>query len=218
MPLTVDQLEQKIVAAMHAGDWDTVTELGAQMDEMEPPKASPGMVNSALWYASVGLRVFPLQPGGRHLPLAPGDQDPSKIPHTRDDGCIPSHPGTRGCLDATTNPERIIGWWRRWPNSNVGIATGHLVDVIDIDGPVGVKSWAHIQHLPPILGTVSTPRAGGTHLYVAAAGDGNAARVWPGIDLRGRGGYVVAPPSINNDGIVYRWRQPLQLPAIEVAA
>jgi hypothetical protein len=191
--LTADQLESMIIDAMRADDWTTVAQLEARLDAI-PAKPATAVVSAALWYASVGLRVFPLQPL-------------SKIPHK----------GTRGCKDATTNPEQIIAWWRRWPDSNVAIATGHLVDVIDIDGPVGVHSWAHIEHLPPVLGIVSTPRAGGSHLYVAAAGDGNAAGVWPGIDLRGRGGYVVAPPSINNDGIAYRWRVPLQLSANEAA-
>jgi hypothetical protein len=195
-PLTASQVENMITAAMQRGDWPAVDELAARLDQLTRPTAPPRIVDVALWYATVlGLHVFPLQPA-------------SKIPHLR----------TRGCKEATNDPGQIVDWWQRWPGSNVAIATGHLVDVIDIDGPIGVESWAKIENLPPILGVVSTPRAGGSHLYVAASGEGNAAGIFPGIDIRGVGGYVVAPPSINADGVVYGWRRPLQLSTEAVAA
>jgi hypothetical protein len=216
--LTAEQLDQLIVDAMAADDWASVADLEPRLDAATRPRTMPPIVNSALYYASIGLRVFPLQPGGRHLPLSPGEQDPSKIPHTWDDECVPQHRGTRGVLEAASDSERIVAWWRRWPDSNVAIATGHLVDVIDVDGPAGVHSWAHVDNLPPVLGVVSTPRPGGTHLYVAASGNGNGAGILPGVDYRGRGGYVCAPPSVSNDGVAYRWRRPLRLPAAEVAA
>jgi hypothetical protein len=57
---------------------------------------------------------------------------------------------------------------------------------------------------------VYTPR-GGRHLYVAPSGDGNAANFRPGLDYRGAGGYVVAPPSIGPNGKRYDWITPLAL-------
>lgn len=189
-PLTVDQVETMITNAMARGDWATVADLETRHDRLTRPTPAPRIVDAALWYAQQGLHVFPLQPA-------------SKIPHPR----------TRGCKDATTDPSTIVEWWARWPESNVAIATGHLVDVIDIDGPVGVASWAKLTNLPLALGAVSTPRAGGNHLYIPATGEGNAAGIFPGIDIRGAGGYVVAPPSTNGDGTAYMWRRPLHLPA-----
>lgn len=189
-PLTAAQVETMIVEAMDCDDWAIVADLEPKLDALTPPRPPTPIVNAALYYASIGLHVFPLQPR-------------SKIPHK----------GTRGCLEATDDPEVIAGWWRKWPESNVAIATGHLVDVIDIDGPLGVKSWAMFDDLPEPLGVVSTPRAGGSHLYVPASGDGNSAGIFPGIDYRGAGGYVVAPPSVNAEGIAYRWRRPLNLSA-----
>jgi hypothetical protein len=47
--------------------------------------------------------------------------------------------------------------------------------------------------------------SGGCHLYVAATGAGNRARLLPGVDWRGAGGYVVAPPSLHASGERYRW-------------
>ena len=70
------------------------------------------MVDHALALARKSLAVFPLRAR-------------SKTPWT-------SH----GCLDATTDPETIAGWWSGWPDSNIGIATGSKSNiwVLDIDG------------------------------------------------------------------------------------
>ena len=170
---------------------EQLAQLAHQLDQFDKPTTPRVILGAALWYAEVGLHVFPLTPGAK-TPLR----------------------GSRGCKEATTDPARIVRWWRTTPAANLGIATGWLVDVIDIDGPPGVKTWAGMyeRDLPPVLGTVSTPRAGGSHLYVAAVpGRGNAAAIKPGIDYRGRGGYVVAPPSLGPNGVAYRWRTPLQV-------
>lgn len=156
------------------------------------------LLQAALWYASVGLHVFPLQPR-------------VKIPYR----------GSRGFEDATTDPDTIARWWTAAPGSNIGIATGHLVDVIDIDGPNGVLSWTqHPDLIPDPIGTVNTPRPGGSHLWIPATGGGNRAGVLPGIDLRGLGGYSIAPPSVlaphadRDYHGPYTWRRPLDLTAI----
>lgn len=143
---------------------------------------------SALWYASVGLRVFPLIPG-------------SKIPWK----------GSNGCLGASANVDLINDWWTDSPNANIGLATGHTIDVVDIDGLPGQTS--RVQHWEDIFGRidsdalakVNTPRPGGMHVYVPATGDGNKAGIVPGIDYRGRGGYVVAPPSVITEEAALRY-------------
>lgn len=172
-------LEDQLAAAYAAGT--DPTPLEAEVDRLDQAerRTTATLHQSALWYASVGLRVFPLSPG-------------SKIPYR----------GSNGCLDATSNPDVITGWWDHSPDANIGIATGHLVDVVDIDGLPGQKSRA--RHWDDIFAQVDadaiakilTPRPGGMHLYVPATGDGNKAGILPGIDYRGRGGYVVAPPSV----------------------
>ncbi len=182
-------LETLITNAMHNNDWATVADLEPRLDAVWQPKTPPTMVSAALYYAAQGLKVFPLQPG-------------LKIPYK----------GSRGCKEATTDERVIMMWWHgQNPNSNIGIATGHLIDVIDIDGPIGVQSWMHMDNIPPVIGVVSTPRPGGTHLYTPATGRGNKAAIFPGIDHRGLGGYVVAPPSINENGVRYTWRWPLEI-------
>lgn len=130
------------------------------------------------------------------------------------------HPLTRhGLRDATTNPEQIRSWWGRWPWANVGIATGadSGLIVIDVDPRSGGdESLARLQSLMgslPATLIVSTG-GGGRHLFYAHPGVevGNTAgrlpgvaETLPGIDLRGDGGYVVAPPSRHASGRPYRW-------------
>ena len=134
--------------------------------------SSSDVLCAALWYAQQGLRVLPLRPGLK----------------------VPAY-GVRGYKDASSDPVQIRAWWQRMPKSNLGIATGHLVDVIDLDGPDAVRTWLSLDERPQFLGRVRTPRPGGYHLYVYATGDGIATGLLPGIDYRGVGGYVVAPPS-----------------------
>jgi Bifunctional DNA primase/polymerase, N-terminal/AAA domain/Primase C terminal 1 (PriCT-1) len=138
---------------------------------------------AALRYAQAGFRVFPVKP--------------------RDKRPLTEH----GCLDATTDPERIEAWWARWPEANVGIATGKQPDgscltVIDLDP---AKMNGSSPELPPTA-TVRTG-GGGKHLYYRTATEerNQAWDLGPGIDVRGKGGYVVAPPSIHASGSAYEW-------------
>jgi hypothetical protein len=142
------------------------------------------LAGAAVWYAEQGHLVFPLSPG-------------TKVPLK----------GSRGLKDAVMNPDTVRKMWA-YGDYNIGLRTGHLFDVIDFDGPEGMDSYAHLSaagKLPPMLGLVETPH--GAHYLIAPTGDGNAARVLPGVDYRGNGGYVVAPPSIVN-GVQYKWAIP----------
>lgn len=189
MTITFPDARDALDAAIRNGNAAAIVTLGALVDKLDD-RPRPELLPSALWYAAQGLHVFPLTPQ-------------SKIPRPR----------SRGCHDATTDPGTIRRWWADNPAANVGIATGHVVDVIDVDGPAGVDSWLDCGNLPPILGIVKTPREGGLHLYVATQPErGNRANLIPGIDYRGAGGYVVAPPSRTDVG-EYVWTRPLEVPA-----
>lgn len=194
-PYDDETLEDDLRAAIDAGNREAIERLGAEVDRRQR-RPSATLHQAALFYAEQGLHVFPLTPG-------------SKIPVK----C------SGGFKDATTDRAQIDQWWTGNPRLNIGIATGHRVDVIDVDGPNGVRSWLDLHDdLPPVLGKVSTPRPGGNHLYVAAVpGRGNKAGLFPGVDYRGTGGYVVAPPSVittgDNPG-AYTWYAPLRLDAL----
>lgn len=106
-------------------------------------------------------------------------------------------------------PEEIEAWRRRFRPLNVGIVTGAIsgLVVLDSDGERGDASLAG-KHLPPTP-TVRTGK--GIHRYYRHPGHPvpNAVGLLPGVDLRGDGGYVVAPPSMHPSGRRYEWVQGL---------
>lgn len=160
--------------------------LAATKARLTQPDAIPA---AARWYAANGIAVFPCEPAGKR-PLT-------------------SH----GFKDATTDLERVTAWWQAAPNANIGVPTGRLFDVIDIDGPPGYQSLGRMREeglLPTTYGWAGTPR-GGMHAYIRPTGDGNAANFRPGIDFRGIGGYVIAPPSAGPGERRYTWLEPLNI-------
>jgi Bifunctional DNA primase/polymerase, N-terminal len=112
---------------------------------------------------------------------------------------------------ASTDPARVAGWWRRWPDANLGLATGRRFDVLDLDGEQGVEALRAALQIAPQEhpGPVARSGAGGWHLLYAPTRLGNRVGLLPGVDWRGRGGLVVAPPSRHASGGCYRWRRPL---------
>lgn len=157
----------------------------------------------ALAYAKLGIPVLPL-----HHPV--GSDCSCGADTCRNSG---KHPRiARGSRGASTKSVWVRDWWWRWPASNIGLATGHVVDVIDADGPAGLQAISDLAaagRLPEVLAWASTGR--GAHAYVRATGGGNAIGVVPGLDYRGEGGLVVAPPSVHRSGANYMWG-PVALP------
>jgi hypothetical protein len=114
-----------------------------------------------------------------------------------------------GCKDATTDVIAIQAWWRENPNYNIGIATGAIsgIFVLDVDGAEAALSRleAQLGKIPP---TVEVITARGRHLYFKYPDTpvGNtASKIADGIDTRGDGGYVLAPPSVHPSGRRYCW-------------
>lgn len=166
----------------------------------QPAPPTPIMLTAALWYVGMGWPVFPLLAEGEIVPST-GLPSTGKQPATR-----------HGFKDATVDPAVVTSWWTQTPNRNIGLATGVRFDVIDID-PNGLPMLERLrqpQNTRAIYGWVDTPR-GGAHLYVAPTGKTNQATP-QGVDWRGAGGYVVAPPSVVNKGS-WRWRD---LPAPQI--
>jgi len=112
-------------------------------------------------------------------------------------------------------PEEIMQWWGRWPGAMIGIVTGAIsgLFVIDCDTREGYEA---IQKLLPdalLFPIVRTPR-GGWHLYFLFPKGCNltvGAGVIPGVDFRGEGGYIIAPPSVNAEGKGYTWQAGVSL-------
>ncbi len=172
-----------------------------------PPVTTPVrplvLLNSAAAYARRGWPVIPVWwPTGDRCACPEGAdcERPAKHP------IGPLAP--RGLHDATTDPTVVRAWWGRYPTANIGLPTGLTFDVIDIDGAEGLTSIVEMDRAgypPTILGIAETGRDVGWHLYVPPSGDGNRTKFAPGLDYRGRGGYVVAPPSLHISGLRYQW-------------
>lgn len=135
-------------------------------------------------YAAAGIPVFPCIAGG-------------KAPATKN-----------GFKDATTDLEQIDRWWADDPDYNVAIEPEQAGwAVVDLDPPVGEESWRALaaQHgIPPDTREIRTPR-GGRHLVFAGSLPASASKLGEKIDTRGRGSYVLVPPSyIREQGAFYQ--------------
>lgn len=122
-----------------------------------------------------------------------------------------------GCLDAKTDIGAIRSWWKKWPDANIGVATGEaselLVVDLDIDKDKGLDGFDELtrwqnEHKKDLPDTVmSITGRGGYHLFYHYNGSdiSNRAGVLDGVDIRGEGGYVVVPPSVHQNGRAYEW-------------
>jgi hypothetical protein len=170
---------------------------------------------SALAFARHGHAVFPL-----HWPVEHNGQVACSCGRLcgRD---AAKHPVARyapnGHLSATTDTGIVKLWWElRVPEANLGVRTEKLV-VIDVDprhgGDESFTVLEREQEFPPTWRALTG--GGGEHILFACPDGVEIANVvaklmdepplGPGIDVRARGGYIVAPPSRHISGRVYAW-------------
>jgi hypothetical protein len=169
------------------------------------------MLDAALSYARLGLRVLPLWTA---LPSTSGGKFICACGRLHKDNAAAKHPMGRivphGLKQATTDGALIKYWWTSAPNANIGIATSGCHPVLDVDvRHNGDKTLAELERkngpLPPTWRVVTG--SGGTHVYFTADIEvrNSAGEIGPGLDVRGDGGYVVAPPSMHISGRRYTW-------------
>jgi hypothetical protein len=153
-------------------------------------------------YARRGWPVIPL-----HQPVGDGCSCGRS-------GCTSTgkHPRLRhGLLEASTDAGDVTRWWRRWPSANVGVVTGATAGlvVLDVDGAIGEAALDELEARHGALGRPARSRTGsGYHLLYRHPGGrlpNSASKLGPGLDVRGDGGFVVAPPSLHASGHHYRW-------------
>ncbi|HXM57690.1 MAG TPA: bifunctional DNA primase/polymerase, partial [Candidatus Dormibacteraeota bacterium] len=179
---------------------------GAKELSMNParPVAASALRRAALLYAVRGWRVLPLwwpADDGCACGL-PGCDDAGKHPIG---ALVP-----RGLHDATRQLAALREWWSSFPNANVGIRTGAesgLV-VLDVDGSSGRLTLRALVAAHTPIDARWARTGGGWHAYFAHPGvavPSSAGRVGPGLDVRGDGGYVIAPPSLHGSRRLYRW-------------
>jgi hypothetical protein len=152
-------------------------------------RVNPGIREAAAAYLARGWSVIPIEPRGKRPVVA-------WLEYQR----------------RLASPDEVERWFERWPDANVGIVTGALsgLVVLDVDARHGGdESLAGLEMgYAPLARTVEAATGGGgRHLYFAHPGGTVPNRIGlaPGIDLRGDGGCVVAPPSLHASGRRYAW-------------
>lgn len=138
-------------------------------------------------YAKQGIPIFPCTPGTK-IPLA----------------------GSKGFHEATTDLDQVDKWWTEYPHANIAF-TPHSMGwgIVDLDGEAGLEAWSQLEWKTgediPDTKVVRTPR-GGEHWYYAGElptttwAPGRKRCLGAHIDTRGRGSYVLLPPSRTADG------------------
>ncbi|MCG6942708.1 MAG: bifunctional DNA primase/polymerase [Thiohalocapsa sp.] len=148
-------------------------------------------MKAALDYRRLGWSVIPIESRGKR-PLLHWQVYQHRQPHATE----------------------VAEWFRQWPGANLAIVTGAVsgLVVLDLDprhgGDAGLEALE--RRRGAIAETVEVRTGGGgRHLYFYHAGDvvHNRVGIAPGVDLRGDGGYVVAPPSVHASGEAYRWER-----------
>ena len=159
------------------------------------------MIEKALQYCGRGWRIFPVHTtitGKCSCGRACG-KDAGKHPRIK---AWQNH--------ATSDRDIVTQWFTRWPDSNIGVATGSGLIVLDLDGAEEAQKFAAIAGphggLPETL-TALTGR--GLHVYLA--GDLSGSKKVDGLLVRGEGGYVIAPPSLHASGRNYQWIKDLTI-------
>lgn len=149
------------------------------------------LLDAALHYARRGWPVHPLKPL-------------SKIPASK-----------HGCLDAVTDERQIRAWWTENPQYNIGLRTGVMWFVLDVDSKhADAAEWLDSVTLPETITAVTGTN--GRHFLFRMpefAVQNSAGKIGPHVDIRGVGGYIVAAPSVHPDTKQeYAWDCPEEFP------
>jgi hypothetical protein len=168
--------------------------------ESYPISNNTTLMKAALSQAQNGKPVFPCKRGGKE-PLTP-----------------------HGHLDATTDPRRIHMWWNRYPGANVAIPTGKRSGILAVDHDTYKEGTASLEEVEAIVGpvskgvTIATGSGGRQYLFRYPEGLNirNATGVLPGVDIRGEGGYILAPGSATKGTYKRLDKQPLSEPPAQL--
>lgn len=126
---------------------------------------------------------------------------------------------------ATTEENMLIGWWDTNPAANIGIACGRRSGIVVLDVDADHDGFESLALLTIDYGALpDTPMSktgsGGRHIFFRHPGveiRNSAGKLGRGLDIRGDGGYVVAPPSVHPNGNRYEWiNKPSQYPLADM--
>jgi len=148
------------------------------------------MLKAARYYKKLGFSVIPIAPGKKAPPIIEWEEYQHKLP----------------------TDEEITKWWTDTPKANIAIVTGKISNLFVVDLDRYKEGYSQEDELKYFPETIYTPSAlsprGGEHLYFSCPDkevSGGSGIGGIGIDVRCKGNYIVAPPSINGTGKPYIW-------------
>jgi len=116
-------------------------------------------------------------------------------------------------------PEEIKSWWKKWPNANIAVITGRVSNLVAVDIDPDRGGDPRKVYNRTKTGLISRTGSNGYHLFYSypTGTDHVYNKVGKdGIDIRGDGGYVIAPPSVHASGKKYEfvsYSEPAVLPS-----
>lgn len=183
---------------------DTHYVADAETHTQPPHELRSQILEAALGYARLGWSVIPIHS------IREGGGCSCRDAMCASAGKHPVGKWKRRQTDRMTEPE-LVDQWTRTPWANVGIVTGSIskLVVLDIDDPKKLEGQTDLLHAITGLNTpvaVTGRDGGGFHIYLSYSEDRPLRNfAGEGIDGRGDGGYVVAPPSNHKSGKSYAW-------------
>lgn len=166
----------------------------------------PHCLKAALWYARHGLLVIPTHSWNGTACTCKAHAEcsqPAKHPLT-----------PNGSHDQSCHEPTIRAWFHKWSYANVAIVTGQVsrIMVLDVDNGKGggdsLVEFVQANDTLPDTWTVTTGGLG-EHLYYkipdGVAIPNSVSKLGTGLDVRGEGGFVLAPPSLHKSGRRYTW-------------
>ncbi len=147
---------------------------------MKNKEIKPNMLKYALKYANLGWSVIPLKQD--KTPLFSWKEYQTK----------------------KADKKTIKQWWKNNPDANIGIVTGAISGIVVVD----IEKGGNFEGYPETV--TSFTGGGGRHLLFKHPGQTipNSSRAIAELtDIRGDGGYIMAPPSIHPNSSKYQWEK-----------
>lgn len=109
--------------------------------------------------------------------------------------------------------EEVNGWFARFGEPNVAIVTGELSNlfVVDCDSNEAIQKVEEIMPDNIITPVCISPRGGQHYYFRHCDGLTNRTNIFEKVDVRTSGGYIVAPPSMVEDDVMWYWKPGLEI-------
>lgn len=139
----------------------------------------------ATYYRDCGLSVIPLRPRDKRPALASWKEYQERLP---------------------TDAE-IEEWWPEGTEHGIGIVCGGVSGMVALDFDAHLTARSFLDLNPEFEdGTVRVATARGQHIWVQVRERVATLRIEEiGLDVKGQGSYVVAPPSVHPSGKPYKF-------------